>query len=247
MGRAGLCNLWQPALGFCINGHYQEGFMRNTLFLALFASFSLAAFAQSPSGSDSVVPGFPATSHWRNHPAGWSTKDGALTIKSAEKSDWYIAPTHGEDSENSPMLLFPGPKDFWFSAKITVDFKSRFDAGALAIYANDKNWVKFAFEMSNTMKPSIVTVVTRGLSDDCTSAAIEGNSVYLKAVKAGQAMFLYFSADGKHWTLARAFNLGPEQDLQFGFSSQSPTGTGSTATFSDIHYKAERLRDWSAD
>jgi len=221
--------------------------VRHKCILVVFAVFSLVAIAQTPSGGNPVLAGFPADSHWRNTPAGWSVKDGSLTIQSAEKTDWYIAPTNGEDSENSPILLFPASRDFWFSAKVTVDFKSRFDAGALAIYANGKNWVKFALEMSNNMKPSIVTVVTRGLSDDCTSQAIEGNSVYLKTVKAGQAIFLYFSADGKHWTLARAFNLGPEQDLQFGFASQSPTGAGSTATFSEIHYKAERLKDWSAE
>jgi regulation of enolase protein 1 (concanavalin A-like superfamily) len=221
--------------------------MRKMCFLAIFAVFSLASMAQTPSSTTPVLPGFPANPHWRNNPADWSLKDGNLTIKSAEKTDWYIAPTNGGDSKNSPILLFPGPKDFWFSAKVTVDFKSSFDAGVLAIYANDKTWIKFALEQSNEGKPSIVTVVTRGLSDDCTGTAIEGNSVYLKAVKAGQAIFLYFSADGKHWSLTRVLNLGTEQNLQFGFSSQSPTGGGSTATFSDIHYKAERLRDWSGD
>ena len=193
--------------------------MRNCFLFFIAAVFSCAAIAQAPPANVPLFPGFPPTSHWRNNPADWTVKDGVLTIKSAEKTDWYVAPTNGEDAEKSPILLFPGPKDFWFSARVTVDFKSRFDAGVLALYANDKNWVKFAFEMSNEMKPSIVTVVTRGLSDDCKGAAIEGNSVY----------------------------LGPEQDLQFGFSSQSPTGGGLTATFSDIHYKPERLRDWSGD
>ena len=140
--------------------------MRNIRFLFIFAAFSLAAVAQTPSATTPVLPGFPAAPHWRNNPADWLLKDGTLTIKSAEKTDWYIAPTNGGDSKNSPMLLFPGPKDFWFSAKVTVDFKSSFDAGVLAIYSNDKTWVKFALEQSNEGKPSIVTVVTRGLSDE---------------------------------------------------------------------------------
>jgi len=221
--------------------------MRSFFLFFIAAVVSCSAIAQAPPANAPILPGFPATSHWRNHPAAWSLKDGVLTIHAAEKTDWYVAPTNGGDSKNSAILLFPGPKDFWFSAKVTVDFKSQFDAGVLALYANDRNWVKFAFEMSNEGKPSIVSVVTRGLSDDCTGAPIEGNSVYMKVVKAGQAIFLYYSVDGKRWSLTRALNLGPEQDLQFGFSSQSPTGGGSTATFSEIHYKAERLRDWSGD
>jgi regulation of enolase protein 1 (concanavalin A-like superfamily) len=58
---------------------------------------------------------------------------------------------------------------------------------------------------------------------------------------------LYFSIDGKKWNLTRAFTLGPEQQLQFGFSAQSPLGYGSTAVFSDIHYKPEALKPWTGE
>jgi regulation of enolase protein 1 (concanavalin A-like superfamily) len=122
-----------------------------------------------------------------------------------------------------------------------------FDAGALIVYADEKNWLKFAFESPNGKTGGIVSVVTRGLSDDVTATEIEGNSVYLKVSKTGQAIFLFFSTDGKSWKLTRAFNLGPEQPLQFGFSGQSPTGPGSTAVFSEIHYKPEALRPSSGE
>lgn len=210
------------------------------------AFFSLATSAQT--GNDNpVLPGFPHSVHWRNSPADWNVRDGVLTIKSAEKTDSYISPTDGQKSANSPIMLFPAPKDFWFSAKVTVDFKSAFDAGALAVYADEKNWIKFAFENSVDGSHSIVSVVTRGISDDCTGTAIESNSVYLKVSKSGQAIFLYFSTDGQKWKLTRALNLGPEQPLQFGFSAQSPSGKGSTVTFSEIHYKPEALRFWTGD
>ena len=48
--------------------------------------------------------------------------------------------------------------------------------------------------------------------------------------------------------LSRCFDAaGPERLLQFGFSAQSPTGHGSTVTFSDIHYKPEALKFWSGE
>lgn len=215
-----------------------------TLLLALFAS-SLAV-AQTGSGNP-ALPGFPSPSHWRNNPADWNFSDGTLTIRSSEKTDWYAAPIGGEKVASSPLLLFPAPKDFWLSAKVTIDFKSQFDAGALIVYADEDNWVKFAFESPNGKSGGIVSVVTRGLSDDNTGTAIEGNSVYLKISKTGQAIFLYFSTDGKRWSVTRAFNLGTEKPLQFGFSSQSPRGMGATAVFSDIRYKAEALKPWSGE
>lgn len=223
--------------------------MRKTLLVLFLALVSLSAMAQTPGNdkTDPILSGFPSSYHWRNDPVEWNVKDGALTIKAGEKTDWYIAPHNGEQVASSPLLLFPAPKDFWFSAKVTVDFKSQFDAGALVVYADEKNWVKFAFESPNAKTGAIISVVTRGLSDDNTGAAIEGNSVYLEVSKTGQAMFLFFSTDGKRWNVTRAFSLGPEQSLQFGFSAQSPRGPGSTVTFSDIRYKPEALNPWSAE
>ncbi len=218
--------------------------MRKASLVVILAVLSLSAAAQTTDNAP-VLPGFPQPFHWRNNPADWNVRDGVLTIKSAGKTDWYIAPTDGKQAMNSPLLLFPAPKEFWFSAKITVDFKAQFDAGALTVYADETNWVKFAFESPNGKTGAIVSVVTRGLSDDNTGTAIEGNSVYLEVSKTGQAIFLFFSTDGKTWNVTRAFNLGPEQQLQFGFSAQSPTGSGATATFSDIHYKPEALKPWS--
>jgi regulation of enolase protein 1 (concanavalin A-like superfamily) len=96
--------------------------------------------------------------------------------------------------------------------------------------------------MSTEKQPTIVSVVTRGVSDDSNSVAIDNNSVFLKFAKSGPAIFLYMSKDAKKWNIIRAFNLGPEQELknlQIGFSSQSPRGAGTTAIFSDITYKPE--------
>lgn len=217
--------------------------MRRILLVVVWAFIPLLATAQT--SGDPKLPGFPSSFLWRNQPVDWSMNAETLTIKAGEKTDWYIAPHNGEEVATSPILLFPAPKDFWFSAKVTLDFKSQFDAGALVLFVDPKTWVKFAFESPNGKTGGIVSVVTRGLSDDNTGAPIVGNSVYLEISKTGQAIFLFFSTDGKTWNVTRAFNLGPESPLQFGFSAQSPRGSGATVTFSEIRYKAEALNPWS--
>ena len=220
--------------------------MRNSILVPILALISCAAVAQTPA-EDPILSGFPSSHHWRNDPVSWGGKDGVLTIQAGEKTDWYIAPHNGEQVATSPLLLFPAPKEFWFSAKVTVDFKSQFDAGALVVYADEEHWVKFAFESPNGKTGGIVSVVTRGISDDNTGASIEGNSVYLEVSKTGQAMFLFYSTDGKSWNVTRAFRLGQEQSLQFGFSAQSPRGKGASVTFSDIRYQPKALNPWSAE
>lgn len=220
--------------------------MRKAILLVTLVLLSLTAVAQSPS-DDLGLAGFPSSFHWQNHPADWNVKGGVLTIQSGAKTDWYRAPTGGEQVASSPLLLIPAPKDFWFSARVALDFKSSWDAGALVLYVDEKNWVKFAFESPNGKTGSIVSVVTRGLSDDNTGSAIEGNSVYLKISKTGQAVFLFFSTDGKKWNVTRAFSLGPEQTLYFGFSAQSPNGAGTTVRFSEMEFKPVALKPWSAN
>ncbi len=218
--------------------------MRRILLLVLWVFIPFLVIAQT--SADPSLLGLPSSFHWRNQPVDWSTNSAGLTIKAGEKTDWYIAPHNGETVASSPLLLFPSPKDFWLSAKVTLDFKSQYDAGALVLYVDEKTWVKFAFESPNGKTGGIVSVVTRELSDDNTGASVEGDSVYLEVSKTGQAIFLFFSTDGKTWNVTRAFNLGSDRPLQFGFSAQSPKGAGSTVTFSEIRYKAEALSPWTA-
>jgi regulation of enolase protein 1 (concanavalin A-like superfamily) len=100
--------------------------------------------------------------------------------------------------------------------------------------------------MTIEKRPTIVSVVTRDLSDDNNSIAITGPSVYLKIAKAGQAIFFYASEDGRHWTIIRSFSLGKNTpDLRVGFSSQSPVGGGCTSRFSEIMYASRRVDLWS--
>jgi regulation of enolase protein 1 (concanavalin A-like superfamily) len=219
--------------------------MRNALLALLFVvSLSLASLGQTP-----VLPGLPSTFSWRHNPLDWTAKDGTLTIKAAEQTNWFISPIDGQTWDTAPMMLFPAAKDFSLSAKVTVDFKGQWDAGVLVAYADEKNWVKFCFEKTVEQKPSIVTVITRTLSDDATHLPIEGNTVYMKIAKSGQVFFLYYSLDGKKWTVVRAFVLGiGDKPLQFGFSAQSPAGKGSTTTFSEIQYKPEAVKNlWAGE
>jgi hypothetical protein len=122
-----------------------------------------------------------------------------------------------------------------------VDFHSQWDSGVLVLYVNDSLWAKLCFEMTLEKHPAIVSVVTRGLSDDSISIPIKGNSVYLKVTKSGHAIFFFASEDGKNWSIVRIFSLGDNLDLRVGFSSQSPVGDGCTTTFSEINYLPKKV------
>src|SRR5712664_720808 len=130
------------------------------------------------------IPGLPGTLTWQNAPRAWNIdRKNVLTISSNPKTDWFVDPFDGTVAKTAPILLFtPGP-DYVLSARVAVQFTTKWDAGALMLWGDDHHWAKLSYEFSPDQKPTLVTVVTRGLSDDCNSLSLAGDSVYLRMAR----------------------------------------------------------------
>ncbi|HXN45108.1 MAG TPA: DUF1349 domain-containing protein [Bryobacteraceae bacterium] len=199
-----------------------------------------SALAQTP-----AVPGIPSPTRWRNAAASSSVgEDGNLAITGGKSTNWFVNPGDGHSEANAPVLLFKAGGDFMLRAKLTVDFHTKWDAGCLVVFADETTWGKFCFEMTQWMEPTVISVVTRGRSDDNNSIPISGGSVYLEIAKSGQGITFYSSKDGRSWRLTRAFDLGKTGPLELGFSSQSPVGEGCRTVFSEIRYTAKAPADF---
>ena len=136
----------------------------------------------------------------------------------------------------------PGP-DYVLSAKVNVAFRSKWDAGALMVWADDHHWAKLSFELSPEKQPTMVTVVTRGLSDDCNSIPITGDQVFIQVARTGKTYVFYSSVDGHDWKILRTFSLDSKVKQAAGFEAQSPAGDGTSVTFSEIHYSPTRIKN----
>ena len=167
-----------------------------------------------------------------------------LAITAGPKTDLFTDPGGEVTLSNSPRLLFTPDTEFQFSARVTVEFASDFDAGVLLLYADPSHWAKLCFEFSPQRQPMVVSVVNHEVSDDCNSAIIEGNSVYLRVSRLQDRLFAFhYSTDEQTWHLVRYFKLDGNSPIQAGFSVQSPTGQICSATFSNIRYQTKKLPD----
>lgn len=193
-----------------------------------------------------TLPGITAELHWQNHPAGWSVEpEGRLTILAGADTNWFVDPGGADAQDSAPSaLLAPPDASFLLHAKVAVGFASTFDAGVLQLRERDDWWAKLCFEFSPQGQPMIVSVVTRGVSDDCNSEPIAGSEVYLRIAKTPRVLAFHFSRDGRYWHLVRYFTLGALENLRVGFSSQSPRGLGCKTIFSEITYRPGSLRDY---
>jgi regulation of enolase protein 1 (concanavalin A-like superfamily) len=192
-----------------------------------------------------TIPSLPVKLSWKNEPVEWSVeKGGRMRIVAGAKTDWFIDPAGGSSHCNAPVALFaPSETTFLLSARVAVDFAATYDAGVLFAHAGDTNWAKLCFEYSPRHQPMIVSVVTRGVSDDCNSAVVGEAPVYLRLSRRGRAFAFHFSLDGRSWELVRHFSLGETGTPSIGFSAQSPTGERCAATFSEIEYLPGRTVD----
>lgn len=229
-----------------------RSFSRLVLVLSLPSciALSIIVHAQAAPAQNSVpaIAGIPGPLTWQHPASTWKIdNDQNLTIVADKKTNWYVSPAGDGKWDTSNRLLFKPADDFVLSAKVTVGYHSTWDAGGLVLYSNDSVWAKFGIEVTSNKIPTIVSVVTRAVSDDNNSIAINGASAYLKVAKSGSGIFFYESEDGQNWTIIRAFTLGENLDLKVGFSAQSPVGDGCRVEFSHIQYQPRRVNLWAGN
>lgn len=186
----------------------------------------------------------PMALEWQVAPRDWAVgPDGALRIVAGARTDLFADPAGGLATLGAPRIVGPVQGDFQLSARVRADLKATFDAGALVLHAADDTWVKLALERSLQGEAMIVSVVTRGLSDDANGRVVTDGSVWLRVARIGTACALHASGDGARWEFVRHFALDAPGGLAAGFLAQSPTGEGCTATFDDLRFVAEPLAD----
>jgi len=189
------------------------------------------------------VSGFPDALRPSEEGA-WRLGDsGDLVATAGPASDLFVDPAGGAPVLTAPSLLGSVPAgDFQLRARVSVDFAATYDAGVLLLWSDDRTWAKLCFEFSPQRKAMIVSVVTRGVSDDANGFTVDGSTAWLRVSRLGPAYAFHASADGTQWHMVRHFSLGAATP-EAGFEVQSPTGDGCTATFADISVTADRLGD----
>lgn len=190
-----------------------------------------------------TIPGIPSALHWRGAPAAWTLAGSqVLTFSAGPRTDWFIDPDGSATITNAPALLTPVNGPCQLKARVRVEAKATFDAGVLVAYQSDTVWAKLCFELSPQGQLTIVSVVTKGTSDDCNSVPVSGDSIYLRLTKLEAAYAFHYSGDGKQWNLVRYFSLGGGKEAHIGFIVQSPTGNGCSAHFSETAFVPQGLK-----
>ncbi len=178
-------------------------------------------------------------------PAAGVTRSGVLRLAAGPRTDWYIDPAGGAVVRNAPALVMPasGPWQCW--ATVSAEHRATFDAGVMFVHVDDERWAKLCLERSPQGEVMIVSVVTRGRSDDCDAVPVGRRRVHLRVAALERSFAFHWSRDGQVWRLVRSFWLGDDAPsvASVGFMTQSPTGDGCVAEFRDVGFSASLLDD----
>ncbi|MCI0158372.1 DUF1349 domain-containing protein [Leifsonia shinshuensis] len=182
-------------------------------------------------------------------PAAWRIGPDRVTATAPPRTDLFIDPsgTSGVAAESMlnavTALGDPGRGDVVLSARVSVDFRDTFDAGVLLVWIDEGRWAKLCFERSPAGEHLVVSVVTRGTSDDANGEVVDGDSVWLRVSRVGRMFAFHASTDGRTWRFARAFTFDTDEPARIGFEAQSPVGDGCEVAFDDLRFERRTLAD----
>lgn len=193
---------------------------------------------------DVVLDGLPAALRWQPAPVSWQrTAPDGLVVAAGPGTDLFVDPAGSAAQLSAPRALMPVTGDYRFSARVSCDSAATFDAAALLAWVTADRWVKLCLERSPAGVMTVVSVVTRGLSDDANGWPVPSGSTSLRISRTGAASALHARADGEPWQLVRHCALGGDGPVAVGVLAQSPTGAGVVSRFEQVRFGSEGLTD----
>ena len=194
--------------------------------------------------SDSVeIEALPFSLSWQVDAIEASTGPDSLRAEAGPETDLFVDPGTRVVHTTAPRLVGSVAGDYMLAVRVRVGVRATFDAGALLLFADERSWAKLCVELSPQGEAMVVSVVTRGVSDDCNSFGTGGEDIWLRLARIGDAFAFHASTDGRLWQLIRHFALETDREPHVGFLVQSPRGTGCVASFEQISFVRGRLAD----
>ena len=181
---------------------------------------------------------------WLNEPESYRIERGSLKVMTGRETDFFNNPEDGNKTANAPVLYQEISGDFVAKALVRPDFSSQWNAIALMVYIDEDQWIKFAFENSDATGKSIVTVVTKGLSDDANGVVLKDEeAIWLKLIRKENNYSMLWSLDDTEYKMARLTSLKEAEKVKIGVEFQSPVGDSATHQLDFFKVTAKTVSD----
>ncbi len=182
---------------------------------------------------------------WLNPPPSAEIRDGALHLRSAEKTDFWQGTYYGFHRDDGHFLHVARSGDFTAEATFSARYEALYDQAGIMLRADATHWMKCGIEYTDGARHFSV-VVTNGNSD--WSAFRINHDFELMSVRVtrnGDALFIQYRTDRMaDWRMARLAWFDPAlTEISVGPVFCSPQRGGFEAVFHDFSVTDPLSRD----
>ena len=187
--------------------------------------------ARSAEGTTRPTVGAP---DWRNPPPFFERRDGTLTVRTGDKTDFWNRTFYGFKNGNGHLLAHPVQGDFSAVAEFTADYRNLYDQAGIMLFIDDRTWLKAGTEFTDGA-PHFSVVATREDRSDWSMMPLIGDAasadrITMRVTRHGEAIRVQVKA-GADWHLARLAFLPMPDRVEVGPMCCSPTGVGLEVRF----------------
>jgi hypothetical protein len=171
---------------------------------------------------------------WFNLPAAYKVQNDTLVVTTAPKSDFWRKTHYGFTRDNGHFFYQEVRGDFEVRLRIDGQYRDLYDQAGLMLRVDEANWIKTGIEFFDSLQHASA-VVTREFSD-WSVVRLPGipASLWLRITRKAEAVEVFYSLDGKEYTLLRLAYLVPSAVTQVGPMCASPDGAGFEIVFADF-------------
>ena len=176
---------------------------------------------------------------WLNPPLSTAVKDGTLTVKTGDQTDFWRETFYGFVHDDGHFGFTEVSGDFSAEVSFAGGYTELYDQAGMMIRLDAQTWLKAGIEYTDDQQ-HLSVVVTRGVSDwsvlPLTNPPAE---IKLRLTRLGGAVLVQASLDGgATYTMLRLAALTDAAQVQVGVMCCSPKRSGFQVRFRGLEVGA---------
>ena len=161
-----------------------------------------------------------------------------MKVTSEPDTDFWRKTHYGFIRDNGHFYYQQVIGNFVAEVKISGNYRDLYDQAGLMVRLNETVWLKCGIELVEGVQ-QISAVVTRDYSNWSIVPMLDNPAaIWLRVTRQDSAIEIYYSVDGKEYTMQSIVYLTEVKAVDVGIMCASPKGKGFSTTFGqlDIQY-----------
>ena len=153
------------------------------------------------------------------------------------QSDYWRETHYGFTVDDGPFYYTTRGGEFEANLKITGEYTTRFDQMGMMLRVDEEHWIKTGIEYVDGQYNFSTVVTDTKSSWSVIQLSEQPASVWIKVIRRLDAVEIFYSLDGKNYTMSNLSYLKNNVPVKVGMMAASPDGEGFKAIFEDFSIK----------